>query len=150
MKKFLVVFTVLTIQAAHAENSSWYTFESRTCSTGQSFQESTYQDHSGARYQVSEDRKKLTKQSTVDGLTVSQEFNLTLYGKNTYMATQVILNGDAIHFYVVVSEDLSEISINTSDTMGASCGGGLVMTKLEKEAPSSQINETIFKDSVVL
>lgn len=138
MKILLVAFIIFATLPVFAESGTWYKIQSQACSSGEELK--AFDEVPNLKVQISEDLKKLNKQvEDINGASL-ESYKMVKVGKNTYMAVPQELNHTDV-FYVKVNEDKSEVSINNSDFMGASCGGGLIVTKMLKDSSAQEFIE---------
>jgi hypothetical protein len=127
MKLVLAVLSFFTGTAiAHA--ADWYATDSRACSTGTVLESSAQTDTALARFQISEDFKSLTIETTNGDVKETRHFNLTLMGKNAYLASPVSGGDENDYFFVSTGDLPARLLISAADRMGESCNGGLILT----------------------
>lgn len=136
MNLFLGVLIILTGNLAFGETNVWYKYESTVCSEENStFQSSDHiPDYSQIRFSVSiENLFAVQECKMADGSIRTVGLNLNKIGKNTYMVTPKIVEDNFVYFTIVVADDESFITTNQADKMQASCGGGLVVVRFNKD-----------------
>jgi hypothetical protein len=141
MKILLVVFIFCTTALAQAQSLDIYAVESLSCSTGAALNSST--NSSDSKYKISADNTQLIRETTLAGSTITETFSLNQVGKNAFMATPDVVRGNAVYFFVTISEDRSQLSIHVADSSGTTCGGGLVITNLIRKIGESSTFPTV-------
>ncbi len=126
MKILLTVLTVFTLPLVHAEEGAWFKVESRKCETGTVYRDvAEARTPVGERIQLAEDLKSA---KVIDGEGVVIEYTLTLQGKNTYLATPVVVSENPQHFFIKKTDE--GVSIYSSDWMQERCSGGLIVSSM--------------------
>ena len=126
MKLLLTLLTVFTLPLAHAEDSNWFKVENRSCQSGTAYREiAEAHPPIGERIQLSEDLKSAKVMDSNGSVT---EYALTLQGKDTYLATPVVVSENPQHFFIKKTAD--GVAIYSSDWMAERCAGGLIVISM--------------------
>jgi len=140
MKLILVVLSVLTVVQARAESSVWYSAQSLTCEGGVPLKHAAAPDVLEARYQMvgnvaTGEYEQIIKQDVSEGVTQNTTFNLTLIGKDTYIASSAT---DPETFTVSTGKLPESVVISVSDS-DDSCGGAIVQTSAVQNTEAASL-----------
>lgn len=145
MKILLVLFTIFASISTFAseESSEIKTLElqveSQTCNdSGKKLETDNFKVRIVYTQDVPTQLELLNPNSEVYKLSkVSSKGEVTSY------VTSPIDEDHTDMFFVKISKDLTDISLNKSDFMGKDCGGGLIVTKLKSSEADFSQNDSV-------